>query len=80
MDSAIAETQKVVNFVSQNEAMLHAYHMQQMAIMDEASRLHEAREERDIEHAKNALKEGISVEVIKKITGLPLDTVIKLKL
>jgi predicted transposase/invertase (TIGR01784 family) len=45
MDSAIAETQKVVNFVSQNEAMLHAYHMQQMAIMDEASGPHEAGED-----------------------------------
>jgi predicted transposase/invertase (TIGR01784 family) len=79
MDSTIAETQKVVNFVSQNEAMLHAYHMQQMAIMDEASRLHEAIEDAHLADAKNFLAMGLSPEQVAKGTGLSLDTVIKLR-
>jgi predicted transposase/invertase (TIGR01784 family) len=87
MDSTIAETQKVVDFVSQNEAMLHAYLLEQMTIMDEASWLQEAREEgreegkeeRDIEHARNFLAMGLPPEQVAEGTGLPLDIVIKLR-
>jgi predicted transposase/invertase (TIGR01784 family) len=90
MDRTIAETRRVVDFVSQNEAMVHAYLLEQMTIMDNASWLREAREEgreeggeegreeQGIAVAKNALKEGLSVEVIKNITGLDIELIKKL--
>ena len=37
------------------------------------------REERDLEIAKAALREGSSVEFVVKITGLPRETVLRLK-
>jgi hypothetical protein len=39
----------------------------------------EGREERDIEVAKNALAEGLPIEVIRKITGLDLKTIKSLR-
>jgi predicted transposase/invertase (TIGR01784 family) len=86
MDRTIAETQRVVDFVSQNESMLHAYLLEQMTIMDNASWLREAREEgrergreeQGIAVAKNFLAMGLSPEQVAKGTGLDIETVKKL--
>jgi predicted transposase/invertase (TIGR01784 family) len=78
MDSAIAKTQAVVDSVSRNSAMLHAYLKQQMAIMDEASILHDALEDQAIEIAKNALAKGLTWDTISDITGLDIKTIERL--
>ena len=46
---------------------------------DEASRLDGAIRERNLEVARNALAEGLSFDLVQKITGLDMETIKRLK-
>jgi flagellar biosynthesis/type III secretory pathway protein FliH len=62
MDPAIAKTQEIMDMVSQDEEMLHAYHMFQLALSDEANvrngERRQGREEGRKEGREEGLKEG----------------------
>jgi predicted transposase/invertase (TIGR01784 family) len=59
MDPAIAEAQKVVDMVSMNDSMLHAYNMQKLALYDEAVDRADARKEGREEGLEEGRKRGL---------------------
>ena len=70
MDSAIMAANEKLELVMQDEAARELYEMQQKAEWDWTSGLNGARREGKLEIARNALVEGISIDLIQKITGL----------
>jgi predicted transposase/invertase (TIGR01784 family) len=78
----IREAYCKLRVMSEDEANRMLYEARLKAQRDEYSRVHgawqegrqEGRQERDIAIAKSALAEGISLEVVRKITGLDLET------
>ena len=68
-----------LNFVSQDQDFLRAYHMREMAMSDWTTGVNTAKEkgrmERELEIAKNSLGKGLSVELIQEITGLDRKTI-----
>jgi predicted transposase/invertase (TIGR01784 family) len=79
MDSAINKTYERMNFVSQDKEVLRAYHMREMALSDWTTGINTAEEkgrmEEKFEIAKNLLHEGLSIEIIRKTTGLDMETI-----
>jgi len=75
MDSAIRKTHERLNFVSQDKEFLRNYHLREMAMSDWTTGVNTGIEKRLIEVAKNSLQEGLSVEIIQKITGLDRETI-----
>ncbi|GHU05954.1 hypothetical protein FACS1894147_12630 [Spirochaetia bacterium] len=96
MDTVIAQTEESLKRFVQNDAVRHAYLRQEMAALDELSRNEgawtdgrkagmEAGMEKGMEKgmeaaAQNALREGLSVDSIQRITGLPAEAIKKLSL
>jgi predicted transposase/invertase (TIGR01784 family) len=74
MDPAIQKAQERMTFVSGNKEALRLYKMREMAQSDFTSGINnakrEGKKEGKKEDAKNALQEGIPVDVISRITGL----------
>ena len=79
MDSAIKTANERQAYVSSNEDAVRLYEMREMARLDWNSGIIYARREGKIEIARNALAEGLSMEMIQKITGLDPQTIEKLK-
>ena len=75
MDGAINKTNERLNFVSQDQEFLRAYHMREMAMSDWTTGVNTGIEKKLIEVAKNSLHEGLTVELIQKITGLDMETI-----
>jgi len=73
--------------LSQDEKVLAEYEVREKAWRDRISAMNasekrgreEGWREREVELARNALAEGLSVEVVQKITGLDAETVARLK-
>jgi predicted transposase/invertase (TIGR01784 family) len=63
----------------QDEEFLRAYHMREMAMSDWTTEINTAFAkgvmQKQIEIAKNSLNEGLSFEIIHKITGLDIETI-----
>jgi hypothetical protein len=79
MDSAIQKTVKKMDVVTSGEDFQHEYTLRIMALSDKITEINTAVEKRDIEIAKNALREGATIKFVQKITGLDFETVKKLK-
>jgi hypothetical protein len=75
MDAAIQKTNERLDFVSQDKEVLCAYHMREMAQIDWNTGVSTALEKQAVEIAKSSLHEGLTVELIKKITGLDMETI-----
>jgi predicted transposase/invertase (TIGR01784 family) len=79
MDAAINKANERLNFVSQDKEFLRNYHMREMALSDWTTGVNTAFEkgemQKQTEIAKNSLREGLSVEIIQKITGLDRETI-----
>ena len=75
MDVAISRANERLNFVSQDEDFLRLYEMREKAAFDQTAIVNTALEKRNMEVAKNALAEGISLESIQKISGLDIETI-----
>jgi predicted transposase/invertase (TIGR01784 family) len=83
MDMAIMAANEKLRTVSFDEREMHAYNMWVMAQCDETSRINGALErgeqkgekKKAVEIAKNALTEGVSIELISKTTGLDIKTI-----
>jgi predicted transposase/invertase (TIGR01784 family) len=83
MDSAIMAASERQDFVIQDEAAFRTYWSRRGAEHDRISNLDGARregeekgeEKKAIEIARNALTEGLPIEVIRKITGLDIETI-----
>ena len=87
MDTAIKRTQELLEFVMQDKESLREYHMREMALSDWTTGVNTAFEkgiEKGIEKgeakgkidvAKKSLRNGLSVEIIQKITSLDTETI-----
>jgi predicted transposase/invertase (TIGR01784 family) len=75
MDGAINKTNERLNFVSQDQEFLRAYHMREMAMSDWTTGVNTGIEKKLIEVAKNSLSKGLSVELTQEITGLDIETI-----
>jgi predicted transposase/invertase (TIGR01784 family) len=91
MDSAINKANERLNFVTQDKDFLRNYHLREMAMSDWTTGVNTAFEKGEAngiikgvmkgeakkanEVAKNALREGLPVDVIQKITGLNIDAI-----
>ena len=83
MDGAINKANERLNFVSQDQEFLRAYHMREMAMSDWTTGVNTATEkgilqgamQKQHEIAKNSLHEGLPVDLIQKITGLDIETI-----
>jgi predicted transposase/invertase (TIGR01784 family) len=78
-DPAIAQAKQVLEEMAADPRAKEIYEQRLKAIMDKNSDLYEAKLEAKLEDARNALLEGIEPPIVAKITGLPLETVQKLK-
>jgi predicted transposase/invertase (TIGR01784 family) len=86
MDAGIAKAQEIMDRISRDEGLFHAYQMYEMTLSDETSRLNGAREEgeaigRTEEKAEIArkLKElGMTADRISAVTGLGEPEIAKL--
>ena len=83
MDSAIMAANERQEYIIQDEAAWRTYWSRRGAEHDRISGLNGARQEGEekkaIEIARNALTEGLPIEVIQKITGLPTETIEQMK-
>ena len=83
MDNAIMEANKRQIYITDDEEEIRAYEMREMALMDERARLsyaldegrREGLNEGKIEIARKALAEGLTPEIVQKITGLDTETI-----
>jgi predicted transposase/invertase (TIGR01784 family) len=79
MDSAIMAASERQHFIILDEDEYDEYWMQRKVEHDRISGLNGAREEGEekkaVEIARNALTEGLPIEVIQKITGLDMETI-----
>ena len=80
MDAAISKTNERLNFVSQDKDFLREYHLREMAQSDWTTGVNTALEKQAIKIAKNSLHEGLTVELIQKITGLDMKTIESLQI
>ncbi|MDR2446398.1 MAG: Rpn family recombination-promoting nuclease/putative transposase [Treponema sp.] len=87
MDAAIGKANERLNFVTQDKDFLRDYYRRQMELADWTTSINTALqkgveqgvEKRSVDIAKNALSEGLSVDIIKKITGLDESVIIALR-
>jgi predicted transposase/invertase (TIGR01784 family) len=83
IDPAIAKAQRRLEEVTQNEEFRRNYQLRQKALSDWTTGINTAlengRKEGMIDVAKNALSEGLTVDMIKKITGLDEEAITALK-
>jgi predicted transposase/invertase (TIGR01784 family) len=79
MDMAIQEAETKFRTVTQDKEALRLYEIREKALHDWTSGVNhakrEGREEGKLEIAKNLLNEGLSVEVIHRVTGLDTKTI-----
>ena len=75
MDSAINRTNERLDFVTQDKEFLRNYHLREMALSDITTITNTAIEKKQIEIAKNMLREGLSPELIQKAVGLDIETI-----
>jgi predicted transposase/invertase (TIGR01784 family) len=83
MDIAIKKAETKMRTVSQDDEALRWYEIREKALSDWASGVSHARMEgrkegemkKEREIARNALTEGASIEFVKKITSLDLETI-----
>jgi predicted transposase/invertase (TIGR01784 family) len=79
MDSSIEMAYERIKHVTQDKELLRAYHMREMGMMDWRSSMSDARregrEEGKIDDARNMLNEGLSLDIIHRITGLDTKTI-----
>lgn len=82
-DPAIAQAKKAMEEMATDPRAKEIYEQRLKAIMDKNSDLYEAeikgKAEGKLEAARNALRKGFSIEDIAEITGLPLETIQKIK-
>jgi hypothetical protein len=69
----IRKAYRVLKEASMDEQKRMAYEARQMAIMDEKTRLMEAYEEGILDTAIKMHKEGIEIQLISKITDIPIN-------
>jgi predicted transposase/invertase (TIGR01784 family) len=83
MDSAISKANERLNFVTHDKEFLRNYHLREMAMSDWTTGINTATEkgamQSKIEIARNLLGEGLSIELIRKTTGLDMETIQALK-
>jgi predicted transposase/invertase (TIGR01784 family) len=74
MDEGIARAQAIMDQITRDEKLMHAYERYAMSLSDETSRLNSAREEGEalglVKAAKNLKAMGLSAEQIAAATGL----------
>ena len=80
---AIKKTLTVEDIFLQDEQERRLYELREKALHDQVSMIAGARkegqEEKALDTARTALKEGLTVDIIAKITGLTQETVTRLK-
>jgi predicted transposase/invertase (TIGR01784 family) len=68
-----------MDFVTQDKEFLRNYHLREMALSDWTSGINTATEkgamQSKIEIAKSMYNDGLSVEAIRKYTGLDVETI-----
>jgi predicted transposase/invertase (TIGR01784 family) len=91
MDTAIQKANERLNFVTQDKDFLRNYHMRLMEESDRITEINTAIERgmekgmekggiaKSIDIAKNAMSEGLSMDIIQRITGLKAEDIISLQ-
>jgi predicted transposase/invertase (TIGR01784 family) len=83
MDAAIRKTAEKLDFVSRDKEALRLYHLREMGMSDLTTAINTAVEKAEIrvkqeiqlEYARNALRAGVSVELVSAFTGLDIDAI-----
>jgi len=75
MDVAISRANERLNFVSQDQEFLRAYEIREKALSDWTTGVNTAIEKREIEIARSLLIDGMPFELIRKHTGLDIETI-----
>jgi predicted transposase/invertase (TIGR01784 family) len=83
MDTAIGKADERLNFVTRDEDFLRNYHIRQMEMSDWTTGINTAFE-RGIEKGRNdiarkALSKGLAADVIRDLTGLSVEDIVKLR-
>ena len=73
--NVIINSMERLNFVSQDKEILRNYQLREMALSDWTTGINTAFEKGKMEVAKNALAEGATIDFVKKITGLDMETI-----
>ncbi len=95
LEPAMANVEKTLNFLSSSKDMIYWYKLQEKARIDSLINVHSAQQEgieigiekgieqgvqiEKINTAKQALSEGIDVNIIAKISGLPVAQILQLQ-
>jgi hypothetical protein len=75
MDSAIQRAQDKLDIMRNDPELLHSYEMYELQLMDERNRLEGTLLDERIKIAKKALNEGLSIDLIMKLTELDYDII-----
>jgi predicted transposase/invertase (TIGR01784 family) len=83
MDATIQRTAERMQFLSNDKETLRMYHLREMGMSDWTTSINTALEKGEVkgrlegklEDAQNALRAGVSVDIVKSFTGLDTDTI-----
>ncbi|GHV83685.1 hypothetical protein AGMMS50212_10250 [Spirochaetia bacterium] len=75
MDPVIEKAQAKMDMIQRDPALLHAYDMYEMSLIDRAFGIQGARQEAKLEVAKKLKAMGLSSNQISEATGLPLEEI-----
>ena len=74
-DSSVIKIRERMRYLAENNEFSREYYMWEMALSDWTTGVNTAIEKKQFEIAQNLLREGISMEIIQKTTGLDRETV-----
>jgi predicted transposase/invertase (TIGR01784 family) len=75
MDIAIQEAETKLRTVTRDAEALRLYEIREKAMYDWTSGVNQARREGKAEVARNMLNEGLSLDIIHRVTGLDTKTI-----
>lgn len=79
MDSDIRRAEERLEYLSSDAKTIEIYKAREKSLHERANMISSAKDEGKIEVVKNALKEGLSIEMISKITGKSIDEIKEIK-
>ncbi len=79
MDTDIKRAEERLEYLSSDEKTIEIYKAREKSLHERANMISSAKDEGKIEVIKNALKEGLGLDIISKITGKSIDEIKEIK-
>jgi len=79
MDTDIKRAEERLDYLSSDEKTIEIYKAREKSLHERANMINSAKDEGKIEVIKNALKEGLGLDIISKITGKSIDEIKEIK-